>query len=183
MRKVVYGGACSLDGFLAGPDGELDWLRYSKDVQQIMAERWAAVDTLVFGRKTWELAVAQGGGGGPMRGIRSYVFSRTLAGLAEPGVELVREDAGAFVGALKARPGKDIIVMSGGNLAQALIDAGVVDEIGLNVHPVLLGGGAPAFLPLNHRVPLDLVECRTLEGGCVLLSYRVRREAAAEGRA
>jgi len=181
MRKVVYGGACSLDGFLAGPNGELDWLRFSKDVQQVMAERWASVDTLLFGRKTWEMAVAKGGG--PMRGIPSYVFSRTLPGLADPGVELVREDAGAFVAALKARPGKDLIVMSGGSLAQSLIDAGVVDEIGLNVHPVLLGGGAPAFLPSNHRVPLELVECRPLEGGCVLLSYRVRRGARTAGRA
>jgi dihydrofolate reductase len=173
MRKVVYGGACSLDGFFTGPSGELDWLHFSTDVQKEMARTWASADTILFGRKTWEGAVTQGGGG-TMPGMRGYVFSRTLASIPDGSVELVREDAGAFVRALKAQPGKDIVVMSGGNLARSLLEAGVIDEIGLNVHPVLLGGGAPAFLSGASRVPLELGECRTLDGGCVLLTYRVR---------
>ena len=140
MRKVIYGGACSLDGFMAGPSGEIDWLHFSKDVQKIMASSWASADTILFGRKTWEGAAEQGGGGA-MKGVTGYLFSRTLTSVPDgSGVELVREEAGAFVRDLKSRPGKDIIVMSGGNLASALIDAGVVDEVGFNVHPVLLGG-------------------------------------------
>ena len=135
MRKVIYGGACSLDGFMAGPSGEIDWLHFSKDVQQIMAGSWASADTILFGRKTWEGAAKQGGGGA-MKGVTGYLFSRTLTSVPEgSGVELVREEAGAFVRDLKSRAGKDIIVMSGGNLASALIDAGVVDEVGFNVHP------------------------------------------------
>lgn len=173
MRKVVYGGACSLDGFMAGPNGELDWLHFSTDVQKEMARTWARSDTLLFGRKTWEGAVAQGGGSGAP-GFKSFVFSRTLSAVADPGVELIRDDAGAFVRRLKAQAGKDIVVMSGGNLARSLLDAGVVDEIGLNVHPVLLGGGVPAFVGRVSRTLLELTECRTLDGGCVLLIYRVR---------
>jgi dihydrofolate reductase len=178
MRKVVYGGACSLDGFFAGPQGELDWLHFSKDVQSVMAASWASTDTLLFGRRTWEYAVSQGGGGDRMRGVKSYVFSRTLTGIDRPDVELIGDDAGAFVRALKTQPGKDMLVMSGGNLAQSLLDAGVVDEIGLNVHPLLLGGGVPAFLSTNRRVTLELKENRTMDGGCVLLRYTVKHGTA-----
>ena len=173
MRKVVYGGACSLDGFMAGPHGELDWLHFSKDVQKEMARTWAASDTLLFGRKTWEGALAQGGGSGAP-GVKSYVFSRTLTSVSDPGVELIRDDAGAFVRALKSQVGKDIVVMSGGNLARSLLDAGVIDEIGLNVHPVLLGGGVPAFVSAVSRTQLELTECKKLDGGCVLVIYKVK---------
>lgn len=173
MRKVIYGGACSLDGFLAGPGGAIDWLHFSKDVEAVMRASWANTDTILLGRKTWE--AAQGMGGGPaMPGVRSYVFSRTLTSLPGGG-ELVSSDPGAFVRDLKARPGKDIIVMSGGNLARSLLAAGAIDEIGLNIHPVLLGGGTPAFLDAGVRVGLELTECRQLDGGCVLVTYRVRR--------
>lgn len=189
MRKVIYGGACSLDGFLAGPGGELDWLHFSKDAQAIMAETWKSMDAMLFGRKTWELAQgAQGGGGGkrgksgkggkaaagaPKAGPASYLFSRTLA-LAPGGMTLVRDDAGGFVRRLKEGPGKDIIVMSGGNLARSLFDAGVIDEVGLNIHPVLLGSGTPTFLDAGRRVRLELLETRSLDGGCVFVRYGVR---------
>lgn len=172
MRKVIYGGACSLDGFLADREGRIDWLHFSNDVRQIMAQSWATADTLLFGRKTWEGAAAQGGGGS-MPGVKGYVFSRTLT-TAPAGAELVSSDAGEFVRALKAQPGKDIVVMSGGNLATSLLQAGVIDEIGFNVHPVLLGAGTPAFLDPGSRVNLELSECRALDGGCVLVTYRVK---------
>jgi dihydrofolate reductase len=119
MRKVVYGGACSLDGFLAGRGGAIDWLHYSDDVKQILAKTWANTDALLIGRKTWDFSVAAGGGG-RMKGVQSYLFSRTLTASPARGVELVREHAGDFVRALKAAPGRDIVVMSGGNLAASL---------------------------------------------------------------
>ena len=173
MRKVIYGGACSLDGYLTDRHGAVDWLHFSKDVLAIMAESWASADTILFGRKTWQVAASQGGGGGSMPGVKGFVFSRTLTS-APKGVELVSADAGAFVRNLKAQPGKDIIVMSGGNLATSLLQAGVIDEIGFNIHPILLGSGAPAFLDPETRVKLELKECRALDGGCVLVTYRVR---------
>jgi dihydrofolate reductase len=173
MRKVIYGGACSLDGYFTDRNGALDWLHFSKDVEAIMAKSWAGADTILFGRKTWQGAAEQGGGGG-MPGVKAYIFSRTLTS-APAGAELVTTDAGGFVRALKSQPGKDIVVMSGGNLATSLLQAGVIDEVGLNVHPVLLGAGVPAFLDPGLRVNLELTECRQLEGGCVLMNYRVAR--------
>jgi dihydrofolate reductase len=175
-RKVIYGGACSLDGFFAGKDGAMDWLHYSKDVEEIMRRSWSTTDTILMGRKTWEFSMAAGGGG-EMPGVsinKTYVFSRTLTSAAGKGTELVTTDAGEFVRKLKAQPGKDIIVMSGGNFATSLLQAGVIDEIGLNVHPVLLGAGVPAFLDPGVRVNLELTECRQLDGGCVLVMYRVK---------
>ena len=172
MRKVIYGGACSLDGFVTDRDGRIDWLHFSKDAEQIMARTWAGTDTILLGRKTWEAAAKQGGGGGAMPGVSAYVFSRTLSS-APPGAALVSDDAGGVVRALKQQPGKDIIVMSGGNLAASLLAAGVVDEVGFNIHPILLGAGTPALLDTGQRLKLELVECRQLGGGCVFVNYKV----------
>jgi dihydrofolate reductase len=107
--------------------------------------------------------------------MRTYVFSRTLAPIDRPGVELVAGDAADFVRGLKQRPGGRICLMGGGELAGSLIAAGLVDEIGLNVHPILLGSGIPAFRDSGVRTRLRLVECRVLDGGCVLANYTVAR--------
>jgi dihydrofolate reductase len=182
MRMVTYGGAVSLDGFLAGADGSIDWLYFSKDVQQVMTDYWKDVDTILMGRKTYEVSVAlkrpsaKKPAKNPQRkepAMRTYVFSRTLKSTDAPGVELVAADAAEFVRDLKRRPGKCICLMGGGELAQSLLAAGLVDEIGLNIHPILLGTGIPAFRDPGHRVRLTLTECRQLKGGCILASYKV----------
>ena len=173
MRKVIYGGACSLDGFFTAGDGAIDWLHFSKDVEAVMKKFWANTDALLFGRKTWERA-AGAGGGGSSKGMKSYLFSRTLTTAPGKDVRLVTSDAGGFVRALKQQPGKDILVMSGGNFVTSLFQAGVIDEVGLNIHPLLLGSGAPAFLDPGARVKLQLTECRELDGGCVLVTYQVK---------
>ena len=182
MRIVTYGGAVSLDGFLAGADGSIDWLHFSKDVQQVMTDYWKDVDTILMGRKTYLVSVALGRQSAekpaknPKRkepAMRTYVFSRTLKSVDDPGVELVAADATEFVRDLKRRPGKRICLMGGGELAQPLLAAGLVEEIGLNIHPVLLGAGIPTFRDPGHRVKLTLTECRQLEGGCILARYKV----------
>ena len=174
MRTVTYGAACSLDGFIAPSDGSMDWLHFSRDVQEYIATYWASIDTMLMGRKTWEVAVGQGGagGGGGTKGITTYVFSRTLDGVGH-GAQLVREDAGEFVRRLKEQPGKGICVMGGGELAQSLFAAGVIDEVGLNVHPILLGSGVPFFRDAGRRISLVLAESKVIDGGCVLSTYRV----------
>lgn len=173
MRKVTYGAACSLDGFIADPDGGVDWLYFSKDVQAITAEYWRRIDTLVMGRKTWDVAAgASGDGGAMMKGIKAYVFSRTLKEIRAPGVQLVSDDAGEFVRALKRSKGKEICVYGGGDFAHSLFQAGVIDEVGLNVHPVLLGSGIPFFKDAG-RVKLKLLENRSIAGGCVYAMYKV----------
>jgi dihydrofolate reductase len=191
MRTVTYGAACSLDGFIAAADGAIDWLHFSKDVQKFTADYWATVDTVLMGRKTWSVAAAMGGGDGDSaneqaggkakgksrkKGPATYVFSRTLRDISAPGVELVTGDAGEFVRDLKARPGRGICIMGGGELAASLLAAGVVDEVGLNTHPVLLGSGVPLFGQVGRRVPLHLVESRVIDGGCELATYRVKGE-------
>ena len=172
MRKVTYGAAVSLDGYIAGPDEAIDWLRWSDDAAAIAAESFKGVDAMLMGRKTFEFAQKMGGGP-EVGGVRTYVFSRTLERLPDDeGAELVREDAAMFVRRLKGEPGGNILVMGGGALAGALIGAGLVDEIRLSVHPVLLGGGTPMFGPMPGRAGLELVEARTIKHGCVLLTYR-----------
>ena len=173
MRKVTYGGASSLDALITGPEESIDWLRQSDEVQKLIAESFKGVDTMLMGRKTYEFALRMGG---PIsRGqVKTYVFSRTLEEVTG-GAELVRGDAAGFVRELKAQEGGDIIVMGGGELGSALIEDGVVDEIGFNIHPLLLGGGVPAFRPMNRRTELELIETRTVGEGCVLVRYRVAR--------
>jgi dihydrofolate reductase len=182
-RLVTYGAACSLDGFIARPDGAVDWLHFSKDVQEILRDYWAGIDTVLMGRKTWEVAAASAGGGSPYLPMKSYVFSRTLEPGSVKGAEIVADDAGGFVRALKEQVGKNICVMGGGELARSLFAAGVIDEVGLNVHPVLLGSGVPLFLDPGHQVDLELVSCREIEGGCVMLTYRSRPPRAKTKRA
>ena len=178
MRTVTYGAACTLDGFIAGKDGEIDWLHHSKDVSQIMREYWKSIDTILMGRKTWEQAVKMGGGGGggggKSSGMRTFVFSRTLHSSDANGVELVRDDAAGVVRDLKAGQGKGICVMGGGDFARSLFAADLIDEVGLNVHPVLLGEGVPLFTDAGHRVPLELISSRCIAGGCVYSTYRVQ---------
>ena len=182
MRTVTYGAACSLDGFLTGPAGEIDWIHFSDDVQKSMAAMWASVDAILMGRKTWDFAVSHAPPSGSAdagppaaeaAGPTTYVFSRTLKEITTPGAELVSSDAGDFVRELKRRPGRDIFLMGGGDLARSLFEAGVVDKVELSIHPLLLGSGAPLFRDAGRRVGLELVESRTIDGGCVLASYRV----------
>jgi dihydrofolate reductase len=174
MRKVTYGGANSLDNFLAGPGEAIDWLRWSDDSAAIGAERFKRVDTMLMGRKTYDFAERSGWGPMPA-GVTTYVFSRTLDRLSGPeGLELVREEAADFVRAMKAKPGGDILVMGGGEMVSGLIEAGLVDEIEISIHPILLGGGAPLFHAFSRRVELELVEARPIARECVLVRYRVR---------
>ena len=105
--------------------------------------------------------------------MRTYVFSRTLTAVHGPGIELVKGDAVEFVRDLKQRPGNSICLMGGGELAQSLLAADLVDQIGLNIHPILLGSGIPTFREFNRRLRLTLKECRPIEGGCILANYEV----------
>jgi dihydrofolate reductase len=172
MRRVIYGGACSLDGYLTDRDGGIDWLHHSKDVEQSWPSHGPRGHNLVR-PQDMEFAAAQGGG--PRQherseGVRDVANADEGAG---KDTELVSSDAGAFVRALKQQPGKDIMVMSGGDFATSLLQAGAIDEIGLNIHPVLLGAGIPAFLDPERASNLELIECRPLDGGCVFVNYRV----------
>jgi dihydrofolate reductase len=175
MRKVTFGVANSLDNYIARPDGSVDWLLWSKDVNKIMEDFWKTIDTVLMGRKTYEVALEQSKGQkNPYPGVKSYVFSRTLKASKDEEFEIVRGDAVRFVRKLKSEKGKDICVMGGGEFAKPLFEAKLIDEIGFNIHPVLLGKGIPLFHEMKHQIDLELLECKTLKKGCVLVSYRVK---------
>ena len=176
MRKVIFGGANSLDNFIARKDDAVDWLLFSKDVEKIMKDMWENIDTVVMGRKTYEVAQRMGGGGGGgYPGVKTYVFSRTIKKPNKKKLFFVNEDAAAYVRRLKEeKEGKDICVMGGGVLAKSLFEADVIDEIGFNIHPVLLGSGIPIFYEMSRQIDLELKKCQQLSNGCVVLTYNVK---------
>ena len=175
MRKVIFGGANSLDNYIARKDDSVDWLLWSKEVTPIMKEMWKTIDTVVMGRKTYEVAQRMGGGGGGTSGVKTYVCSRTIKKPKSKKVIFVDEDAADFVRRLKeADEGKDICVMGGGVLARSVFEADLIDEIGFNIHPVLLGSGIPLFYEMSRQIDLELKECRQLSMGCVYLTYKVK---------
>ena len=172
MRKVTFGGANSLDNFIARKNDEVDWVRWNKEVEAISREFWQTIDTVVMGRKTYEVAVKLGSGAYP--GMKNYVFSRTLKNSSNPRVEIVSEDVADFVRRLKQEKGKGICVIGGGVLARSLFEANLIDEIGFNIHPVLLGSGIPLFHEMSRQINLELLECKTLSNGCVVVKYKVK---------
>jgi dihydrofolate reductase len=172
MRKVIFGGANSLDNFIARPDGGVDWILWSDEAAEVMKAVWDTLDTVVWGRKSYDFALEQGMAGA-YPGRKNYVCSRTMQE-SPPGMELAC-DVVALVRQLKAQVGRDILIMSGGDLAASLLEAGLIDEIGLNIHPLLLGTGIPLFPGLRCQVDLELLEARPFKNGCVLVRYRVKR--------
>ncbi|MFI5175800.1 MAG: dihydrofolate reductase family protein [Terriglobia bacterium] len=174
MRKVTFGVANSLDNFIARADDAVDWLKWTSEVSAITARFWKTIDTVIMGRRTYDVARKSGTPSYP--GVENIVFSRTLKMSPNPKVVLVSDDAVEYVRRLKAGNGKGVCVMGGGVLANSLLEAGLIDEIGLNIHPVLLGSGIPMFGPMRRQVDLELKDSKVLKNGCVYLLYRVKRK-------
>ena len=173
MRKVRYGVASSVDGFIAGPDGQIDWIVIDPELD--FAAMFAQFDTLLIGRRTFT-AMAQAGPVDAFPGITTYVFSRTLRQKDYPGVTIVNDDAAATVARLRERAGKDIALYGGGGLFRSLLDAGQVDTVELSLIPVLLGGGIPLLPPPYGSVPLTLIHQKVLETtGTISLEYAIQR--------
>ena len=171
MRRVRYNVAASLDGYIAGPDGEFDWIPNDPAVD--FAALFAKVDTVLLGRRSYELTREHGGA--PWApGTRIYVFSRALRPADHPGVTIVRGDAGSAVGALRAEPGDgEIWLFGGGALFGSLLAAGQVDTVEVTIVPILLGEGVPLLPPRVARTSLALVDTHTYPSGMVTLTYTV----------
>jgi dihydrofolate reductase len=171
MRKVVYGGAMSLDGFIAGPNAEYDWIVMDPDID--FAALMGRFDTFLIGRKTFEVMRRMGDTAPPTPGIRNIVFSRTLRPEDCPQA-IVSDNAERVVADLRTVPGKDIALFGGGELFRSLLSAGLVDEVSVNVIPVLLGGGVPLLPPPADRARLKLKKHRVYEKtGTVGLDYDI----------
>ncbi len=173
MRTVVFGGANSLNNYFARKDDAVDWLLWSDEVGEFMADYWTRFDTVLMGRRTYEVA-KRSGGGAFYPGMTTYVFSHTLNKKDHPKVKIVSDDVVPFVQKLKQEEGKDICLMGGGLLARPLFEADLIDEVGFNIHPVILGSGIPIFHEISRQIDLELLECRQFKTGCVLVIYRVK---------
>jgi dihydrofolate reductase len=182
MRKVTLGLANSLDNFIAREDGGSDWLHWTNEVAEISARFMKTVDVLLMGRKTYEVLLASGETSYP--GATNYVFTRSAKKAAalrkrlatkkpSRNVEIVSEDAAAFVGKLKTKKGKGIVIFGDGELAKNLFEADLIDEVVLNVQPVILGSGVLLFHQMKRQINLELLEVKRLKDRCVVLSYHV----------
>lgn len=169
MRRVRFSVAMSLDGYIAGPEGESDWIVMDPDLD--FGALFKDFDTLVMGRKTYEATRQMGGGGMP--GLKAYVFSRTLRQEVCPGVT-VSADPRETLSTLKKAPGKDVWLFGGGGLFRSLLDLGAVDTVEVAVIPVLLGGGLPLLPAPARSAKLKLTKHRVYEKtGTVSLEYAV----------
>jgi dihydrofolate reductase len=181
VRRLRYQVAASLDGFIAGPNGEYDWIPMDPDADADLAAQYAQFDTAVMGRKTFQTSL-QGGGTGAMPGLDVVVFSKTLRQADYPDVSIISSDPVEKVRALKANPGtqgkpdKDIWLFGGGQLFRTLLEAGLVDTVEPAVVPILLGEGIPLMPPPYLPTKLSLARHHLYpKSGIMLLEYTVTR--------
>jgi len=174
MRRIEYSVACSLDGYIAGPAGEYDWIPMDPEID--FGALMGRYDTYLMGRRTYEMTQ---GAGGPAAAGRVLVFSRTLQPEDHPDVTIVAEDAEERLRELRAQPGKDIWLFGGGELFRSLLELNQVDALSIAVVPVLLGGGVPLLPSPAARARLELTNHRVYRRtGIVALDYSVDRRAA-----
>jgi dihydrofolate reductase len=169
MRELVYSVAASLDGFIAGPNGEFDWIIHDPSID--FGEIFRQFDTAVMGRMTYEGMLREGR---PPKefGMKVFVASTTLIPSLHPDVTMISGDLAKAIADLKRRSGKAIWLFGGGRTFRSLLDAGLVDRVEVAVVPILLGGGVP-MTPAGKRWPLQFKDSRTFPSGIISLTYRV----------
>jgi dihydrofolate reductase len=171
VRRIRYQVAASLDGYIAGPKGEADWITMDPDID--FSALFSQFDTFLMGRVTFDSMVQQQGSGA-MPGAKTLVFSRTLRQEDHPEVTIVAADVGKTLVALRKKPGKDIWLFGGGSLFRSLLELRLVDTVEIAVIPVLLGSGIPLLPAPAGRAKLKLTGHRVYKkSGIVLLEYAV----------
>jgi len=174
MRNVVLGLGISLDGYIARPNGAVDFLFMPKDYS--MAPFFATIDTAIMGRKTLDDGLKIGGAGSFTGSKTAYfVFSHSKPAQEVDGVVFVNESPATFIRRLRERPGKNIWLMGGGELAREFLKADLVDELYLGVVPVLLGEGIPLFPSGFPQRDFTLIENKTYSKGLIALKYKRSR--------
>jgi dihydrofolate reductase len=184
-RKIIVYIATSADGFIARSDGSVDWLdRPSPKHNYGMGEFYKSIDTILWGRKTCDMALDFQKKGVPGSAfdtrVKNYVFTRgPMPSAAPAGVEFVNEPIKTFISRLRKQKGKDIWMMGGAGIIGSFIDEGEIDEFMIHVIPTLIGEGIPLIAPTRRTVPLKLVSCTKFTDGVVKLQYAVRKRGRA----
>ncbi|HEX7285489.1 MAG TPA: dihydrofolate reductase family protein [Candidatus Angelobacter sp.] len=178
-RKIIVEVATSADGYIARPDGDVEWLNRRARGDYGMRAFYRTIDTILLGRKTYDWALNYWKKKGIKEGrfdqkVANYVFSRKPPKKAAAGVEFVSEPVKAFVRRLRSKPGKHIWMMGGGELIASFLDAGAIDEFHIHVVPTMIGKGIPLVAPRHRDVPLKLRATRKYPDGVVLLHYEVQ---------
>ena len=178
QRKIVVYIATSADGYIARHDGNVDWLhRPGQQKDYGMAEFYKSIDTIIWGRRTFDEAVVRMGGKpevmvDPKGKIKNYVISHR-PGVNVAGLEFVKDDVKGFAKRLRAEPGKNIWMMGGGEVIASFLDEGEIDEFMIHVIPTLIGEGIPLIAPRNRDVELKLINTKSWDDGVILLHYKV----------
>jgi dihydrofolate reductase len=171
MRRIILFIACSLDGYIARLDGGIDWL--FSDADYGYSEFFAGIDTVVMGRKTYDLSLSFGEY--PYPGRAAYVFSRERAGGRDAHAQFVGEPVGAFMRRLRQQPGRDIWLVGGGQLVREFLNEGLIDDFIVSVHPIVLGAGLPLFPAPSRDTPLRHIKTIPFASGLVQLHYQAVR--------
>ena len=181
MRKIIVYIATSADGYIARKDGSVDWLDRPRPKHNYgMGEFWKSIDTILWGRKTYDLVLRfqKEGKDSPDNygGLRNYAFSGKPPKKVARGFEFVREPIKTFAEGLRAQKGKNIMMMGGAGLIASFLDAGEIDEFIIHVIPTFIGEGIPLVAPGHRTVPLKLLSVKKFTDGVVRLHYAVIRK-------
>jgi dihydrofolate reductase len=181
MRKVIVFIMTTLDGFFAGPNGEIDWHVVDEEFNEFANDQLNSVDVLLFGRVTYELMASYWPTpsattddpiiADKMNTLPKIVFSKTLEKVEWHNTRLVKENIAEEITKLKQQSGKDLIIFGSSNLSASFINLGLIDELRIMMNPVVLGNGKPLFKGIHDRINLKLSKTKTFRSGNVLLYY------------
>lgn len=181
MRKIIASEYVSLDSYFAGPNGEIDWFFWDKEIEKYSIDLISTVDTILFGRVTYELMASYWPSASAptndqiiidnMNNLPKIVFSATLGKAEWKNTKVIKEINAEEISEMKKHPGNNIVIYGSGSIVSALLNLGLIDEYHLCVNPVVLGKGKPLFKDLNDRHKLSLVKTKTFNNGVVLIHY------------
>jgi dihydrofolate reductase len=169
-RKIILFIATSLDGYIAGKNGEIDWLFSDQDYGY--SKFISGIDTVLMGRKTYEAILTFDKW--PYEKLTTYVFSLNPQALKDPRVIVTSAPASTLVAEIRRNPGKDIYLVGGGELVKSFLHEQLIDEIILGIHPVFLGDGIPLIPPGTRRTPMQLADLKRYDSGLITAFYKMK---------